>query len=119
MVRIYRLLITGSGRLSRGLVGFAEAVGEQIILNTDIVLVTAGLRSITQGIPTVDFSVVQGALRQLQVLKHDPAQRILTVLPEHEYAKARTFTIGNVITARHLRRTIIGIGSKPLEVPAP
>ncbi|GAI26854.1 unnamed protein product, partial [marine sediment metagenome] len=101
MVRTYRLLISGSSRLSNNLISFVETLGEKIIEQTNLILLTGGLKSIEEGIPTVDFTVANGAIRKLTALGGDSSQRIITLLPHTNWEKANRFKYGNIITVRH------------------
>lgn len=99
MARTYRLLVSGSAKLSDWLVEFAETLGEQIIETTDLILVTGGLEKLDGAKSAVDGRVVAGALRALN--GKDAAERIWTFLPQREYSKAQRFKHGKIVPVRH------------------
>jgi len=100
MVRMHYVLVTGSAELSKHLVEFTRALGRRIMMERDLVLVTGGLKQFTRDVPTADYEVVQGAMEQLKALHEDPGARILTFVPEEEYALAERFHEGEVRVAR-------------------
>ena len=97
MVQMYYVFVTGSAELSSRLVEFTRALGKRIMADSDLVLVTGGLKQFTEGIPTADWEVKEGALEALEASGEDPADRILTLLPHEEYKKAVRFHDGRVV----------------------
>jgi predicted Rossmann-fold nucleotide-binding protein len=101
MVGMYNVLVTGSGTLSEHLVTFTRALGSRIMAESDLVLVTGGLKQIEEGKPTVDYQVVCGALAKLKTSNGDPKKRILTLLPAREFKKAKRFAEGKDETVEY------------------
>lgn len=98
--KTYRLLVSGSGRLSGEQVDFVRTLGKKIIEKTNLILLTGGLKHLKDGIPSVDFTVVTSAIEKLKSLGGDPLQRIITVLPHKDIKKLTRFAHGNVVTVR-------------------
>lgn len=100
MEKNYRLLICGSSRLPEEWANFTKELGKKVIESTNFTLLTGGLKSVEKGVPTVDWSVVEGALEILNKTGVDTAQRIITLLPHTDWEKAKRFKYGNVVIVR-------------------
>jgi len=91
-----RLLICGSGQLSVELVDFVKMLGKKIIRKTHLIILTGGMKIYKKGVPTVDFTVADSALKELKAIKQIPLQRIVTFLPQRDLKKVTRFRYGDV-----------------------